>query len=307
VIILYDITLHQMEYFLKVTELQSFSKAAKALFIAQPTVSKRIRSLETELEIKLFIRNGRTIELTPEGKYLYDEWEAIVRTIHSSIKTASAIRDGTTGLLKIGCLNAVNYDHFLPKLIHDYEKLYPGATVEISAYGFREIRELLLNGSIDLAFTTTFDMENIPGISQKAVEEHRAFIAVPASHHLGKAEQVRLIDLKNETFYFVSPKEVRYGPEYLLAACRNAGLTPRNIQYVPNFFSLALAIKQGKGVAICSKDIIRGNEEYIRLFHTEEVPNDVFNIIAWRTENVRSLVLRFLEMISKVKPSGGYE
>ena len=304
---MYNLSLQQIEFFLKVAEFRSFSKAAKAMFIAQPTISKWIKALETELRIELFTRNSRDVELTQEGKYLYEEWEAVVRTIHSTIRAAHGIRDGTTGVLKVGCLYAVNYDHFLPALISDYEERYTGVKVEVSVSGFREIREFLINGVIDVAFSATFDMDGIPDISHKAIEEHRLYIVVPANHPLAKGEQLRLIDLKAETFYMCTPLEVRSGAARTFAACRRSGFEPKNIQYVPNFFSLAMAIKQGKGVTVCSKDILFGNEEYIRLFQTEDLPIDAHNAVYWRTKNIGRSTLLFVEMINRVIPGGGYE
>ena len=63
--------LKQLEAFVKVTESGSFSKAAKLLFLTQPTVSAHVSALEKELNIKLFLRNTREVGLTDEGEKLY--------------------------------------------------------------------------------------------------------------------------------------------------------------------------------------------------------------------------------------------
>ena len=64
--------LKQLEAFVRVSERRSFSKAAKELFLTQPTVSAHISSLEKELDARLFVRNTKEVDLSEEGKKLYD-------------------------------------------------------------------------------------------------------------------------------------------------------------------------------------------------------------------------------------------
>ncbi|MDB5575958.1 MAG: ligR, partial [Bradyrhizobium sp.] len=71
--------LKQLEYFVHVAELGSFSKAAVVLDIAQPALSRQVRSLETELRQQLFLRNGRGVALTDAGKRLFDHSVAVLQ------------------------------------------------------------------------------------------------------------------------------------------------------------------------------------------------------------------------------------
>ena len=71
--------LKQLEYFVQVAELGSFSKAAVVLDIAQPALSRQVRSLETELSQQLFLRNGRGVALTDAGRRLFDHSVAVLQ------------------------------------------------------------------------------------------------------------------------------------------------------------------------------------------------------------------------------------
>src|SRR5258708_22945546 len=73
--------LKQLEYFVQVAELGSFSKAAAVLDIAQPALSRQVRGLETELRQQLFLRNGRGVALTDAGKRLFDHRVAILQPV----------------------------------------------------------------------------------------------------------------------------------------------------------------------------------------------------------------------------------
>ena len=73
--------LKQLEYFVQVAELGSFSKAALVLDIAQPALSRQVRSLETELRQQLFLRNGRGVALTDAGKRLFDHSVAVLQLV----------------------------------------------------------------------------------------------------------------------------------------------------------------------------------------------------------------------------------
>ena len=76
--------LKQLEYFVQVAEIGSFSKAAVVLDIAQPALSRHVRSLETDLKTYLFTRNGRGVTLTEPGKRLFDHSVAILRLVRQA-------------------------------------------------------------------------------------------------------------------------------------------------------------------------------------------------------------------------------
>lgn len=293
---MYSLSLQQIEYFLTVAERKSITEAARVLFVAQPTVTKWIHLLEQELDTKLFIRRTSGMELTEEGRFLYDKWRRLMDDLCLSIEELHSSHSILDDELKIGCLAGFNYDRILPALVRKFEEKYPNISVSIFSYGFKELREKLLTGELDCIFSMTFDLENEPELSQRLIEELPLYIAISVFHPLAKREKLDLIDVKDEIFYIISPDESERGGNRVIRACRRAGFTPEHIRYVPNIPSMAMAIKQGNGVTICSDEMQKGSESLIKLYRTKDLPIDNYIIIAWRSNGASSVTLRFVEL-----------
>ncbi len=293
---MYNIDFRKIEYFLSIAKTLNFSEAARISFVSQPTLSKMIISLEEELDIQLFLRDKKRVVLTEEGKLLAKEWEQLLKEFHGSVEKAHRIKDQIEGTLKIGCLTGFEYYNFLPQLIHSYEEKYKNIIVSLEFYGFRELRDKLLSGDLDIVFSTTFDLENLSGISQKVVDEIKVYIAVPYSNPLSNRENLNLQDLENETFFLISPEESRGASECVIASCKKAGFNLHRIVYVPNTTSLEMSVSQGKGVAILSNIIQKRNENYIKLYDTADLPIDAYNILAWKSHGATGSALRFVEL-----------
>ncbi len=117
--------LKQLEYFVQVAELGSFSRAAVVLDIAQPALSRQVRSLETELNQQLFLRNGRGVALTEAGKRLFDHGVAVLQLVTHAREDLEASRDKPVGQVTIGLPPSFGHQLTLP-LIDRFRKQLPG-------------------------------------------------------------------------------------------------------------------------------------------------------------------------------------
>ena len=297
---MYSISLRQIDYFLTVAELESLSDAAKLLYVTQPAVSKAIALLEREIGVKLFVRSHKGVKLTPEGELLYAEWKKIMSRFCESVAACHAIEGGSSEVLNIGCLDGFNYDSFLPQLVNEFETLYPEYKVRVCCYGFKELRERLLDGSCDLIFSTNFDLDNLQGIRTHIIKQLTLHIAISASHPLARRDKLKMTDVKNEVFFLLSPDESQNGGRKVLLACRGAGFTPP-IRYVPNLQSLKMAIKQGQGVTICSDALDIGSDGLIKLCASDDLLQDTYALAAWKSKGAKDSTLRFAELIKNQK------
>jgi len=110
------VELRQLRYFVAVAESLNFTKAAKQLLIAQPSLSQQISALESQLGFKLFERSRQSVELTVAGKSFLTDVREIIKKLDKSVEHASDISKGIVGHLTIGFLNAAA-KRFLPKVI----------------------------------------------------------------------------------------------------------------------------------------------------------------------------------------------
>jgi len=115
---------HQLEAFVKVAETKSFSKAADLLFLTQPTISSHILSLERELEVKLFDRRGREVELTPFGHILYKGALKILKTKDEALFELFKYMNKIEGDLKIYA-SSIPAVYFLPEKIKGFLEIHP--------------------------------------------------------------------------------------------------------------------------------------------------------------------------------------
>ena len=153
--------LKQLEYFVQVAELGSFSKAAVVLDIAQPALSRQVRSLETELHQQLFLRNGRGVTLTDAGKRLFDHSVAVLQLMAHAREDLGASRDEPVGRVTIGLPPSMGRQLTLP-LIDRFKKELPSARLAIVEGLSTHIVEWVTTGRIDIGLV--YNPEAQPGL-----------------------------------------------------------------------------------------------------------------------------------------------
>ena len=135
--------LTRIQYFVEVAKLENFSKAAQALYVSQPNLSKQIALMEQELGFALFRRSGKNIQLTRAGQYLYERWKDLPADISRAIGHAEALSRGDEGSLSIGVAEGQDVNFFLASRIASLRERCPGVTIEMERNNFRNLRFFL--------------------------------------------------------------------------------------------------------------------------------------------------------------------
>jgi len=141
--------LRQLEYFVHVAELGSFSKAALVLDIAQPALSRQVRSLETDLRETLLLRNGRGVVLTEAGQRLYEHGVAILQSVAQARSDMGSSRNEPVGRITIGLPPSVGRQLTLP-LIDGFQRRLPRARLAIVEGLSTHIVEWITTGRVDV-------------------------------------------------------------------------------------------------------------------------------------------------------------
>lgn len=146
--------INNLKYFYLAAKLGGVSKASKELRVSQPSVTKMIRNLEHSLDVKLFKKAGRNIELTVQGKVLYEHTIKIFNEIEQASEHIQEVDRKLKGTIQIGVSdNIANY--FLPKTIATFAKSHPEVNFNIFTGTSIEIKRKLLNQEIRFAFFYT--------------------------------------------------------------------------------------------------------------------------------------------------------
>ena len=146
--------LKQLEAFVKVTEGRSFSKAAKELFLTQPTISAHISSLEKELNVRLFIRNTKEVSLSDDGKDLYRYAKQITDLEKAIEERFYMDSDDGKHFITIAA-STIPAQYLLPKVLMCYRERYPKEQIKIMETDSSEVVTQVVDHMVDVGFTGT--------------------------------------------------------------------------------------------------------------------------------------------------------
>jgi LysR family nitrogen assimilation transcriptional regulator len=141
--------LKQLEYFVRVAELGSFSKASRVLGIAQPALSRQVRTLETDLRETLLLRDGRGVHMTEAGKRLFEHGVGILQLVARAREDIDASRDEPTGRVVVGLPPSIGRRLALP-LIETFKRELPRARLAIVEGLSTHIAEWIATGRVDV-------------------------------------------------------------------------------------------------------------------------------------------------------------
>jgi DNA-binding transcriptional LysR family regulator len=291
------ITLLQIEYFFAVARHLNFTEAAKSLYISQPSLSKQIVTLENEIGVKLFFRTKRDVRLTPAGVVLLEELSGVIEHIEGAIEKARQPDLGENSTINIGCLETMNISSFLPPIIKKFKEKHAGVNLVFERHTFKALREKLVNETLDIIFTLSFENDDSLGALFNTVHKGNSYIVMEASNPLAKQENVTIKDLKDEAFVIISRDESPNGFDAIVSTCRKNGFTPKIVKQLPNVESVLLCVEMGIGVAFFNSKVRISNMDNLKLFKVEDVFVNV--IIAWKKENMNPGIPLFTNCVLK--------
>jgi LysR family nitrogen assimilation transcriptional regulator len=170
--------LKQLEYFVSVAELGSFSKAAVVLDIAQPALSRQVRALEADLRETLLLRNGRGVTLTQAGQRLFEHSVAILQQVAQAREDMAASRDEPVGRITIGLPPTIARQITLP-LIDGFKRQLPKARLAVVEGLSTHITEWITSGRVDLCLL--YNPQATPELEITPLLEERLYLVQAAS------------------------------------------------------------------------------------------------------------------------------
>lgn len=185
--------LKQLNAFIAVADLRSFSAAATKTGLSQPSLSRLLKQLETDMGVVLIDRYHRPLHLTEAGGFFYDK----ISTILTEIETVTSMTQrlsAPSSALNIGFVPSVLYG-LLPEIIAMLKKSNPDIDVNLKDISSYQQMDALKSGEIDVGFGRFAHQD--PWIQQILLRHERYVVALPKSHPLAHVQEQRLIDLAN--------------------------------------------------------------------------------------------------------------
>jgi DNA-binding transcriptional LysR family regulator len=222
--------LANLNAFIAIAEMGSFSAAGERLHLTQPAVSKRIAGLEQQLDVRLFDRLGREVSLTEAGRALLPRAYQILNVLDDTRRALTNLTGEVTGRLTLATSHHIGL-HRLPTLLRAFTKAYPDVALDIQFLDSEVAYEEILHGRAELAVIT---LAPEPHSLVKAVEvwdDPLDFVAAP-EHPLATQANVSLADIARYPAVF--PGENTFTHHIVSKLCEAQGLKP-NIAMSTNY------------------------------------------------------------------------
>ena len=189
------INLNQLRSFFLTVREQSITKAANALFITQPAVTMQIKSLERDLDLKLFRKLGKHLSLTDAGKVLFGYAEKIFETVEEMEYVLKGHANLSQGSLTIGTTRSFAR-HLMPGLLSQFQKRYPNVKIYLKVGSSRQIADGVMEFKYDLGIIGRLPYRSKLNMLPFTKEEF-CLVASPR-HRFAKSSTISLDEIKDE-------------------------------------------------------------------------------------------------------------
>ena len=293
--------LRHLRYFIAVAEEKHITRAAERLGMQQPPLSQQIRALERELDVRLFRRKPRGVELTDAGSALLLDARAILSHIDQAFATTRRTARGEQGRIALGFTSSAPFHPFVPRIIRAYRDAFPMISLTLEEGGTTELIEDLRSERIDAAFVRTA-IGNHEGLVVNLLLQEAMVLALPRAHILarGKSKGVPLKALANETFIVYRRHTGPGLHDAILSACSAAGFSPRVGQEAPRIVSTLNLVAAGLGISLVPESLKRMRMDGVvfRPLAGAAQPTAPLYLASRRGE-ASAAVRRFLELVRR--------
>lgn len=291
----------QMKHFITVATCLNYTEAANQLYISQPALSRQIISLERELNLQLFIRNKRSMRLTPAGEFLLKEIQQIYNKYLQAIEHAQMLQRGMFGELNIGILDGHRVSGSFPSIVSSLRSAHPNLSVSLFRGSFHELNTSLYNGTADLIVTLGFSVTDKQLFACCSLSSTKDHLVMLRSNPLAKKERVGISDLKHQTLIAISAEDSPVAHEGMVQLHQQAQCeTPLIV--APNLETLTLWVQAGLGISILNDFNMLSLDDSL-VFLPWDISEDIAAhatdlTLAWRKDNGNPALAVFLAALS---------
>ncbi len=237
-----------LKYFEIVAEEEHFTRAAQRLYITTSALSRAIASLEDELHVALFQKNGRNVRLTNYGELFLNYVKHATQTIDDGIKELEKVSNAAHGLLRIASI-PVFAAQTCSDLVKEFYQLHPTVQISILNAYSKQVAQFVLSDQVDFGFVSDyFDPEEYASLVFMKVMEEEVVLIVPPDHPWSGREFMTLDEIANEKFIsFDGTSGILPHYERVFA---QAGYVYQPSMMLSDDWSIASMVRKGMGIAL---------------------------------------------------------
>ena len=229
----------------------NFSRAAERLRIEQSTLSKRIVELESQIDLRLFVRNHQAVELTEAGRHFVEDARRAILHTERAVHGARAAQNGADEVLHIG--RSVYADPYLVTMLQSIRlSLFPSLKVKLWSNFSHELVRMVASGKLDMALVLA--IPDWPSLSFLPVTEAPGYIALPRSDALARSAALNLKDLRTHDWILPAHHINPYISEMIQAEASTKGIVaPDTHTFITAEEASALVLTH-KGAAFLTRE-----------------------------------------------------
>ena len=243
----------QIRYFIATAEAAKISLAAANLNVSQSAITAAIKTLEHDLEVRLFERHSNGVSLTYDGHQFLQGARNIVAAISEATRAPRRSGPGVEGVIRVG-LSFTVAGYFLPQILARFARVFPGITIRMREIPRDEIERGLVDGTLDLAVMLVSNLHNTEAIDSEVLIRSRRRLWLCADHKLMQRDAVSLADVAAEPYVMLTVDEAK------LTAFKYWAPTPHRPRIIFETSSVEAVrsmVATGMGVTILSDMVYR--------------------------------------------------
>ncbi|HET9401862.1 MAG TPA: LysR family transcriptional regulator [Candidatus Acidoferrales bacterium] len=293
--------LRHLRYFVGVGDEQHFGRAAERLHIAQPALSRQIQDLEKEIGFLLFDRLPRGVKLSAAGEVFLEDARRILAEVQEATRRAGRVANGNTGSIRVGFVEAISWHGVVPDSFRRFREKLPDAELTPVPMVSVEQVEAVRTGKLDAGFIASMGALS-KELDQLQVAQHSVVLAAPKEHPLAKQTRLRLRDLNEVPFVWLSRRINPAAYDRLIETCFRGGLkSPRIVQEAYDHATILSLVSCRLGVAWVSDSAKWQCPKGVVLLPVVDLKVPIPFSLMWRKDNRSPLLQTFLAILSQRK------
>ncbi len=268
-----------LRYFLTVAREESFSRAADVLFLSQPTLSRQIKELEDELEVRLFTRNSRNVHLTQEGQRLRKRAQEIVDLMDRTQEEFASLEGEVSGIIHIGC-GETQIMREIAKVAIPLQKEHPGIRFDLYSANADDVADKLDKGLLDFGLIfEPYDLRKYETL-RLPFSDTVGFL-MQDTHPLAVKKRIRMEDVDHIPLLMPSQGQAP-GSGFSRYLDHNDSGRLNIVCHYNLLFNAAVMVEQGMGIAFCLDHLADTTEHTGLTFRPLYPPTQNHLRLAWK-------------------------
>ena len=252
--------IRQLEYFCTLAHLENFTRTAEALHVSQPSVTKAIKSLESEIGLMLVDRRQKRVSLTMEGRAFLLHAEEIMQAVERAEQDMLRFRPDAKRTVHFG-LPPMLEAYLFPDFFTKFTAAHPDINLDVCEYvDSVEVRAKVEEGLLD------FGVVLAPAVkthrNEMAVLKDKMELCLPLDHPLTAREHVAVADLRREKFIMQQPNTYQYDTVY--RSCVENGFTPEILLCTSQLKTIKQLVANSLGISILPDFVTRSETIFAR-------------------------------------------